>query len=480
MAEQNYRDRLIASGSSPAITGNFPEAAPRIGRLPVILGLAALAAVVLIARIPLWTLLRADSRTPDFQNASAVASRLLDRKAGNSSVHFDEFPASLKDNLIPTSLPGNIRPNDYAGADACRGCHAKQYASWLTHPHRFMNAVVTEANVMGDFFGIVDIVYQGVRGTFHSRDGEYGMNMEQDGLARTYAINQTIGSRFFQYYIGVGDGPTPPGHHELRRNHVLPFEYWIDREMWVPVVHVSAELPDEGNRWNPCHPRPGRSMSYEHLCSNCHMTVPFGDLMIHRPLVGTGAAVGMFLDGCRYLHSTHPEIWPGRLHTSADLHAVVKRMLGFSAPDKAMHGITCEACHFGARAHAEGLLPKPSFLLQGDHRHIPVSVAGAQHGCTKQNLNRVYSRCHSGQRPRYAAGISTRNSTEYSDAIHSSCIRSCSASTAMNHTRRSVPCGRALRTRTMTTDCAATTTSAILRDGRRTLIIRLEAAAIDA
>jgi hypothetical protein len=100
---------------------------------------------------------------------------------------------------------------------------------------------------------------------------------------KIYQVNQTIGSRFFQYYVGKQlEGPEDNGHKFFRNNHVLPFGYWIDRSEWVPVVHIGSELPDE-KRHDPFD-RPATEppffSQYNQECNYCHTTFPLGDMMI--------------------------------------------------------------------------------------------------------------------------------------------------------------------------------------------------------
>ena len=58
--------------------------------------------------------------------------------------------------------------------------------------------------------------------------------------------------------------------------------------MWVPIVHVADELPDEGGRWNPLDPpfdlkNDEADLVYANRCSVCHTTYPMGDSIIRHP-----------------------------------------------------------------------------------------------------------------------------------------------------------------------------------------------------
>ena len=117
-----------------------------------------------------------------------------------------------------------------------------------------MNALATNERVKGDFSGQAFIEYLGGKATFF-REGEgYRMELKRDSTRLLYAIHQTIGSRFFQYYVGkLIEGPFSPEHVYFQVDHVLPFGYWLDRHEWVPIVHVWPEVPDD-ERFDPFDP----------------------------------------------------------------------------------------------------------------------------------------------------------------------------------------------------------------------------------
>ncbi len=174
----------------------------------------------------------------------------------------------------------NIHPADYIGPQACQKCHPQQHREWSEHPHRWMNALADNTTVHGDFSGNAALSYRGGKATFQMRGGNYFMQLQRGDLRRTYQITQTIGVRFFQYYIGKQiEGPEPANHHFYHKDHVLPFGYWLDRKEWIPVVHIGPELPDD-ERPDPFNP-PDRGKHYAEYatsCNFCHTTFPLGDL----------------------------------------------------------------------------------------------------------------------------------------------------------------------------------------------------------
>ena len=351
----------------------------------------------------------------------------------NLTLHWDALPANLQRDLVPTSSTSNIRPQDYAGPESCKKCHKKNYDNWSKHAHRWMNAIAGPDTVKGDFSGEGTISYQGAQGFFYQEDDAYWMKIERKPQTHVYRIDKTLGSRFFQYYIGRGvEGPAPEGHEYYREEQVLPFGYWLDRRMWVPIVHVAKEAPDEGGRWNPLSPpfeseRGKVDLIYANRCSICHTTYPIGDSLVLQPeFRSEHLPEELFLSVADYAADSHPDLWDGtqdpRQVTSRTMYQIIGRIAELQTPDQAATlGISCEACHLGAKAHAEGKQKKPSFLAQSEHLRTSAQVHPRVTDATHDNVNWVCSRCHVGGRPEYASGAATWNSVEYSDAVRGAC-----------------------------------------------------------
>src|SRR5262249_34179757 len=177
----------------------------------------------------------------------------------------------------------NSEPEDYTprGAASCAECHPQQHQGWSRHPHRWMNAAATPDRVAGDFSGRSGIRYLGGEGRFW-RDGDtFRMAVERGPLRREFRITRTIGSRYFEYYVGVQTaGPEPPDDERYRTDHVLPFGYWLTRRQWVPTVHIREDRADDQDdpRLNPYEDFYFRS--YDAICARCHTTLPVGDWLI--------------------------------------------------------------------------------------------------------------------------------------------------------------------------------------------------------
>lgn len=137
------------------------------------------------------------------------------RRIGNASHLMTGFwwegvPTTIQNASLDTGELSNVRPTDYAGPQSCANCHKGNYEQWSNHSHRWMNAPANVSTVKGDFtFGAKMDYYNG-QVTFFIEDDDYVMHLVRDKLRRTYRITQTIGSRFFQYYVGVQTGEPRP------------------------------------------------------------------------------------------------------------------------------------------------------------------------------------------------------------------------------------------------------------------------------
>ncbi len=347
---------------------------------------------------------------------------------------WDQAPARVREESVSPGPFSNIRLADYAGPEACRPCHADKYEAWSLHSHRRMNAEAGPDTVKGDFSSHAEIQYRGGRASFERLDGAYWMRLQRGESKRVYRIERTIGSRFFQYYVGrLVVGPEPPSHPVRNVDHVLPFGYWIDQSEWVPIVHIDQESPDQ-ERVDP-FVAPS-TIQYDYSCSACHTTRPIGDWMLRtdgrlRLAQFSPREISFWISG--YLKETHPELVDPARPTSSFSLTEVRRVLDDginSLPAKGnsvVLGVSCEACHNGAKRHVElsrerETSQRPLFFPSSPDLFIRTDETPDQiWGRTPRNLNWICARCHSGSRPHFAGGMDTWNSTEYSDAARGFC-----------------------------------------------------------
>lgn len=341
------------------------------------------------------------------------------------TIWWDSLPEDIRSKSVPSGEDSNIHPSDYLGPNSCQECHQENYAAWSQHPHRWMNAQANTSTVKGDFSSGSAISYRGGKVTFTREADDFFMYLQRGELRRSYRITQTIGSRFFQYYVGKqAEGPEAKSHHFYTRDHVLPFGYWLIEKEWVPIIHIGAEVAD-GERADPFVPADSGQYYAEYAasCNACHTTFPLSDMLGRRcRQMGEYAPWPMHWSMRGFLKIVHPEMLDaatGMVKLNSDGS---NPMHNWDASHYAVTlGVSCEACHLGTRKHVESagrVLPR--FSPASPHLRIESQEAPPT-GRSHDNVNWACGRCHVGSRPQFAAGMSTWNSVEYSDAMRGSC-----------------------------------------------------------
>ena len=344
---------------------------------------------------------------------------------------FDDVPQEVKDRSVATDAHSNIRPTDYVGSESCVECHEDKHQDWHAHPHRLMNAMATPENVVGDFSGNASINYLGGTGRFYRHEGKPRMELKRDSITRVFEIERTIGSRFFQYYIGqLVEGSDPRNIPAWNTQHVLPFGYWIQEKQWVPTVHVFRETDADSVSEDPFTEK--GVVPYDASCISCHTTIAAGDWILNiaggqRLTAFSPRSVAFHVGG--YLAESRPRLLGGGSVASVPDYGIMdigNYMAEFPKELVADLGVNCEACHFGSRRHAEQSTKTtsnylPRFFPAGPHVHAEGKDAEEVLGRTPENINFACAKCHSGGRPQFANGSDTWNSTEYSDAIRGFC-----------------------------------------------------------
>jgi hypothetical protein len=124
------------------------------------------------------------------------------------------------------------------------------------------------------------------------------------------------------------------------------------------------------------------------------------------------------------LAEERPNWLPPRHRSLPDDQAVelLKSLDAIPASEHAVTlGISCESCHLGCREHAENPKVLPAFFPHSPHLRSGSPDEPTDLGRTHDKVNWACGRCHSCDRPQFAGGMSTWNSTEYSDAMRGSC-----------------------------------------------------------
>ena len=369
--------------------------------------------------------------------------------AGNYSVHagftnifnpatevtlwWSEVADEIVEKRVETGTNSNIRHADYGGPESCQACHQDKYDNWRSHAHRLMHAQATPETVTGDFSGQASIRYQGGLGTFYKEGDAYRMKLVRGDRIRTFAVTRTIGSRYFQYYVGrLIEGSAADTPDMRATEHVLPFGYWMNAKEWVPTVHVYRETDfydDARDVYTDNEIAP-----YDSGCSGCHVTQPMGDWLSSRAAgkrMSAYAPRSTAIDVAGYLKSAHPDLLPASIPAAeVDEQTATLIRENVAALPFAEHGVafgvTCEACHHGSKAHAEAstmdkTAVRPAFYPVSPHVHSFGEDLEEVTGRNDGNINMICARCHSGGRKPYANGIHTWNSTEFTDGASGFC-----------------------------------------------------------
>jgi predicted CXXCH cytochrome family protein len=320
----------------------------------------------------------------------------------------------------------NINPEDYVGAEACGRCHKEKFQSWSGHPHRWMNAAATPERVRGDFTGRTLFRYLGGEGRFWREGDQFWMSAKRNEVQRQFRVTRTIGSRYFQYYVGVQTaGPEPADDPRYKVDHVLPFGYWLTKKEWVPTVHISDDRSERGDD-TKVNPYEGFAFTdYDRSCSQCHTTLPMGDWLLRNPdVAGVYTPYPFTLALSDYLRREgRAELaeTPERVSSEA-VNDILRELVENRLPARILHlGIECEACHNGGKRHAADPMHTPPHFFPTGPLIKAQLPRDDPYGRTHDNLNWICARCHNGGRPLFPGGISTWNSVEFTDAMRGSC-----------------------------------------------------------
>ena len=327
----------------------------------------------------------------------------------------------------------NIAPQDYVKPDACAECHPDQHRMWENHPHSRMNATASSKTVFGRFDGS-SIDLQGGTISMFQRNDDYWVRMDGHDIEREFRVTRTIGSRFYQFYVGRLESGAPlpalPAEHGEypQQELVLPVGYRLKDDTWTPAYDVflciDHDSPQdyEFDLYDNLQP-----VVYYEKCAMCHTTMPEGYRMLQDVNAMALARPEAHLGLWTYLDETLTEMAP-HLDTTPDLRtdrAFVDFVRGVQrayGPERAVAlGISCESCHYGGRAHAEsaGKVP-PRFVPCSPHLAYAGRTA-SDLGRKAQNINWGCSRCHSAIRDKLPGGERHKNSAEFRDARYGGC-----------------------------------------------------------
>ncbi len=339
-------------------------------------------------------------------------------------------------------LVSNVLRADYAGSQACAGCHAGVYEAWQRSPmHRMTRDLVT-TEVSAPFDGR-SLKLGGDVARLELRRGQRFLVLagSKESLFR---VTKVIGGRYREDFVGVEVAPSDPFGKGLDAQRVLPlsflrFDDTLRYKGYSVMVPERREL-EAGLQW-------------ERACILCHNTAP-QVVALYDELYGAGAPS---YQGSASNELPEDKMFRYVIDDAAGLRLVLEQELHRlgaegSLPENAKHaleiaisntrerwtegqlvelGVGCESCHGGSRAHAEAPQRfRTSFALQSPLFHVETATGAVP--TPAQDVNRTCAKCHTvlfsqypftweGGERRDNPGGSTTNSGEARDFLLGGC-----------------------------------------------------------
>jgi Doubled CXXCH motif (Paired_CXXCH_1)/Cytochrome c554 and c-prime len=210
----------------------------------------------------------------------------------NNRVSFEELlkqseaiETTLRTSAAPQAEKAKVQPMaEYAGSEACRGCHGEIYRAWSQSGMAKMLRPYIPQNVIGDFQSHNEFYSDEVhlndetnrdaakqQGTENrdralfarmiTRNGRHYFDIRQlDGTWHSYPVDYTIGSKFQQAYATT----LPNG-----QIHVFPIQYNALRKQWINYWKI-IDLPGSERADLHSWERLDASTSYQAICAVCH------------------------------------------------------------------------------------------------------------------------------------------------------------------------------------------------------------------
>jgi tetratricopeptide (TPR) repeat protein len=154
---------------------------------------------------------------------------------------------------------------EYAGSEACRGCHGEIYRAWSQSGMAKMFRPYAPQNVIGDFQTNNEFYLDsGKRSLFArmvTRGGKHYFEIKQpDGTSHSYPVDYTIGSKFQQAYATR----LPNG-----QIHVFPVQYSTLHKEWINYWR-GIDMPGSERADLRTWEKFGSATSYQAICAVCH------------------------------------------------------------------------------------------------------------------------------------------------------------------------------------------------------------------
>jgi hypothetical protein len=303
-------------------------------------------------------------------------------------------------------VSNNMLRSDYAGSQACRGCHVEIWERWNGSPMRRMTRDVESTRIRAPLDGR-RLEFMGDSAALEKHEGRPYLSITSNGgRSELYSITKVIGGRYREDFVGVEvDGTRAPAPR-FGDERVLPVSYLVfDGSLRYKGYSVmSPERPElrKGARWRT-------------TCIFCHNTVPAFSSLLDE-VYGDGAptyqgAASVELPENKRFHFEITDADELERAVLAELQSLGSDEQPSSRDPKALldtlisatrrnfgenHlielGVGCEACHGGAKEHVRNPTRRPSFRLESSFVQVKAPGGGAP--TPAQDINRACAKCH--------------------------------------------------------------------------------------
>jgi tetratricopeptide (TPR) repeat protein len=271
-------------------------------------------------------------------------------------------PLSLNSRVFfpkPAAAPKNEEPKlaDFAGSEACAGCHAEQYDLWRHSTHGRAGGRPSAKNVIGPFRGkplqykdaeVIPAIDSRQRYTFTVK--RRGFPDEAFEVAAVIGGGHLYGGGTQSYFAEFPDGTLRFLPFDFSRHNNLWFSQARASKAWIPV-HPDLSL-DDLNEWPP-----GRILGTENdlpNCQNCHAS----QLLVRYDLqqqryVTEYKSLDINCESCHGPAKRHVELArDDRLHDAEDIGL---KSLATLTKDESLQ--ICFQCHAVKDELVDGYLP---------------------------------------------------------------------------------------------------------------------------
>jgi len=328
-------------------------------------------------------------------------------------------------------VSSNILRTDYAGSEACSGCHADLVAAWRRSPMHRMTRLPETAEVRAPFDGR-ELVFKDDVARFEQVGATRFVRLVSATRGEhLYRVTKIIGGRYREDFAGLEVASTEAGARVIgdpRAELILPASYVFSTQSFR-LKGYSVMVPE----------RPGLRAGgvWNQTCIFCHNTIPYFDDLwgaLHGPgapgyqgeVVDRALPVRARLryrvrDGAALLPALDAEIATlgggaavaTRAATAASAgsstengnqaglrRAILEARSRFQPSHFVEVGVGCEACHGGSREHADDPRRRPTFEPRApflDVARLASREASADRGraiTEAEWQNRACARCH--------------------------------------------------------------------------------------